>query len=94
MQNTLCVRIKNDPGRKNSGKEMDTMGIFDEMNDRSRQEETSRAPKHIKGIVCDVRNCAYHDSDSYCTAEKISVGPSYACSCTDTVCATFKQKQN
>jgi len=49
-------------------------------------------PKHIKGISCDVKNCAYHDGDSYCTADKISVGPQNAVSCTDTVCATFKPK--
>ncbi|MCQ2433037.1 MAG: DUF1540 domain-containing protein [Clostridia bacterium] len=48
--------------------------------------------KHIRGISCDVRNCVYHDGDNYCTAEKIAVGPSYATSCTDTVCATFKQR--
>ena len=88
------MRVSARNGPKTNRKDDDFMGIFDEMNDRSRQEETSRAPKHIKGIVCDVRNCAYHDGDSYCTAEKIAVGPSYACSCTDTVCATFKQKQN
>ena len=44
------------------------------------------------GVVCDVSNCVYHDGTSTCTAEKINVGPSYATSCTDTVCATFKQK--
>ncbi len=50
--------------------------------------------KHIKGISCDVRNCVHHDGDCYCAAEKIAIGPSYATSCSDTVCATFKQKQN
>ena len=45
-----------------------------------------------KGISCDVKNCQYHEGDCYCTAEKIAVGPSYATSCTDTVCATFKQR--
>ena len=49
-------------------------------------------PKHIKGISCSVKNCAYHDGDSYCTAKQISVGPVSATSCADTVCATFKQK--
>ena len=52
----------------------------------------SQTPKHIKGITCDVRNCVHHDGDNYCTAAKISIGPSYATSCTDTVCASFKQK--
>lgn len=49
--------------------------------------------KSNKGINCDVTNCVYHDGECTCKAEKINVGPSYATSCTDTVCATFKQKQ-
>jgi|GEM_PF-379298 len=53
---------------------------------------SGRAPKHIKGITCDVKNCSYHDGDNYCTANQVAVGPSFATSCTDTVCATFKQK--
>ena len=48
--------------------------------------------KENHGVRCDVINCVYHDGDDHCVAEKISVGPSYATSCTDTVCATFKQK--
>ena len=43
-------------------------------------------------ILCRVRNCVYHDGDHRCTAEKISVGPTYASDCTETVCATFKPK--
>lgn len=45
-----------------------------------------------KGISCDVRNCVYHEGECSCTAEKVAVGPSFATSCTDTVCATFRQK--
>lgn len=52
----------------------------------------SDVPDHIKGISCNVKNCIYHDGDAYCTAPKISVGPSFASACTDTVCATFKAK--
>ena len=48
--------------------------------------------KHINGIVCEVKNCMYHDCETYCTAEKIAVGPSYASTSSDTICATFKQK--
>ena len=48
--------------------------------------------KHNKGVSCDVKNCAYHDGECYCCADTISVGPSFATSCTDTVCATFKSK--
>ncbi|MBR2951657.1 MAG: DUF1540 domain-containing protein [Clostridia bacterium] len=46
--------------------------------------------KKNKGIVCDVRKCVYHDKDNYCTASQIAVGPSYAESSSETVCATFK----
>lgn len=46
------------------------------------------------GINCDVKNCRYHEGDCYCTADKIVVGPSFATSSTDTVCATFKPKKD
>ena len=65
------------------------MGFFNGTDDAN---EKAGKPQHIKGIACDVKNCVYHDGDHYCTADKIAVGPSYATSCTDTVCATFKQK--
>ena len=47
-----------------------------------------------EGISCDVKNCQYHQGDCCCTAEQIAVGPSFATSGTDTVCATFKPKKN
>ncbi len=46
--------------------------------------------KHIKGIVCDVCNCVHHGDGNCCTATQITVGPSYAESSSETVCATFK----
>lgn len=46
------------------------------------------------GISCDVKNCVYHKEDCICTAEQINVGPSFATSSTDTVCATFKPKHD
>lgn len=49
--------------------------------------------KAIKGITCDVRNCVYHDSENCCMAGHIAVGPSYALSSSETVCATFKPKE-
>ena len=64
------------------------MGIFD--NDCKGSKCAKK--NHNKGVVCDVHNCAYHDGNNYCTADKIAIGPSFATSCTDTVCATFKQK--
>ncbi|MBE6545891.1 MAG: DUF1540 domain-containing protein [Ruminococcaceae bacterium] len=48
---------------------------------------------HIKGICCDVKNCVYHDCETYCTAEQIAVGPSSATSSADTACATFKERK-
>ncbi len=49
--------------------------------------------KPIKGVVCDVHNCAYNDGNCSCTASQISVGPQSAEDCKDTVCATFKGKE-
>ena len=46
--------------------------------------------KHIKGINCSVRSCAYHDGESYCTAEHINVAPANAKTSGETSCATFK----
>lgn len=48
--------------------------------------------KPIKGIVCDVKNCTYHNGVSECCAGCISVGPSNADSSSETVCATFKPR--
>lgn len=49
---------------------------------------------HIKGVCCDVKNCVHHDGECSCTAKEITVGPSYASSSSDTVCATFKPNEN
>ena len=54
--------------------------------------EHENVPEHIQGITCSVRNCVHNDGECYCTAERISVGPCTACSCGDTVCATFEHK--
>lgn len=48
--------------------------------------------RHNNGIKCDVKNCYYHDCDTYCTAEQISVGPHDAASSTETTCVTFRPK--
>ena len=49
--------------------------------------------KLIKGIVCDVRDCAYHDGKSDCYAGTICVGPCEAGCSANTSCATFKPKE-
>lgn len=44
----------------------------------------------ISGISCDVKNCQYHQEGHKCTAREIKVGPGYAATSSDTICATFK----
>ena len=61
------------------------------MNEENRKE---CGCKHIKGIHCDVQNCYYHDADTYCTAEQIAVGPNCAGCSGETLCVTFKPKEN
>ena len=46
--------------------------------------------KHIKGIECSVKNCAYHNGDCYCTADHINVAPANAKTSGETACATFR----
>ena len=62
--------------------------------EETRKYETDCGCKHIKGIKCNVCNCYYHDQETCCTAHEISVGPSNAVSSGDTLCATFKPKEN
>ena len=50
--------------------------------------------KPNKGIKCDVKNCMYHSGDTYCVADQIAVGPHHAETSADTICVTFKQKEN
>ena len=63
-------------------------GFFDE----EITENLNNPPKHIKGLICSVKNCQYHDTQGYCTASEVHVGPGYADSCTDTACATFAKR--
>jgi len=48
--------------------------------------------KKIKGVVCDVKNCVYHEGQNNCYAGCISVGPREADCSANTNCATFKPK--
>ncbi|PKM63139.1 MAG: hypothetical protein CVU97_01935 [Firmicutes bacterium HGW-Firmicutes-21] len=50
-------------------------------------------PKPIRGISCSVTNCFYHDGQTHCVAGKIAVGPSTATASRDTICATFKLRE-
>ena len=62
------------------------------MNEYSNKSCGSGCGKHIKGINCAVKNCVYHDGESYCTAEHINVAPANATSSSETACATFKSE--
>ena len=57
------------------------------------KECTCDMTKHIKGIKCDVKNCAYHADQNGCYAGTISVGPREADCSAHTNCATFKPRQ-
>lgn len=54
----------------------------------------NNAEHALGGIRCDVSNCQYNTQGHLCTAKEIKVGPQYANSSTDTVCATFKPGQS
>ena len=48
--------------------------------------------KRIKGVNCDVKNCAFHSGLNECNAGCIYVGPREADCSANTNCATFKPK--
>ncbi len=54
---------------------------------------SAKTPKHQSAVSCEAKNCAYHDGDHYCTADRIKIGPSYARAKTDTVCITFTPRE-
>ncbi|MBE6904051.1 MAG: DUF1540 domain-containing protein [Ruminococcaceae bacterium] len=47
--------------------------------------------KGHKNIKCNVCNCVYHCDDNHCGADSINVGPSFADTAAQTVCASFKK---
>lgn len=55
--------------------------------------DKKESQKPIKGISCAVKNCQYHNGDCRCTAGSVAVGPSNACCSAETVCATFRKKE-
>ena len=50
--------------------------------------------KELKGVVCDASMCVHHGWGNTCHAKEISVGPHSACCTSETVCATFKPKND
>ena len=59
--------------------------------DNNRPSEGQGHDQGQSRIRCGVTNCVYNDSQKYCTARQIKVGPQFASSSADTVCVTFKQ---
>ena len=63
------------------------------MNNKMQKNECCHdSAKHIKGVMCDVKNCAYHNGANECYAGCICVGPHEANCSANTSCATFKPK--
>ncbi len=50
--------------------------------------------KIIKGIVCGVKGCAYHNGEDHCCAESVCIGPRDAKCSASTACATFKPEES
>ncbi len=44
-------------------------------------------------IRCDVENCIHNNHKCGCTAQEIKVGPTFATTCSDTVCQTFEEQK-
>lgn len=58
----------------------------------AKKETREHSVEHIRGIRCDVSSCAYHDGVNFCTADQVKIGPSYAVSSTETICATYRPR--
>ena len=56
--------------------------------------ENEKQGKHLKGVSCDVCQCVHHGANNTCCAKEIAVGPHSASSSYETVCATFKAKDD
>lgn len=66
---------------------------YDYKEDHGYSHKDTKGKDVNKCIGCDVLNCYYHDTSNYCTADHINVGPISAQSSADTICATFKPKE-
>ena len=64
------------------------------MQEKNRMNECDcKQESKIRGVVCDVKNCAFHDGVNDCFAGTISVGPRDADCSANTACATFKPRE-
>ena len=66
--------------------------IFIEKKKYEAQQRELEKNASTRPIVCGVMNCRWHDGISRCKAPSVQVGPGYASSSVDTVCATFEPK--
>ena len=64
------------------------------MEEKKYETDCETCKKPIKGVMCDVKNCAYHAGQNSCYAGCISVGPREASCSANTNCATFKPREN
>lgn len=46
----------------------------------------------LNGVRCEVSNCTFNEHKA-CSAKEIKVGPQFAASSSDTICATFKPEK-
>lgn len=58
----------------------------------SKKEFSDSARDCIRALRCDVTSCSYHDGTGFCTAREVKIGPSYAVSSTETICATYRPR--
>ncbi len=56
--------------------------------------ENENKSKHLKGVSCDACQCVHHGKENTCHAKEIAVGPHNASCSYETVCATFKAKED
>ena len=65
-----------------------------EMQDNQRKNECEcNRENKVNGVVCDVKNCAFHNGVNDCYAGSICVGPREADCSANTSCATFKPRE-
>ncbi|HIS76952.1 MAG TPA: DUF1540 domain-containing protein [Candidatus Merdivicinus excrementipullorum] len=44
----------------------------------------------ISCVECDVTNCIHNNHQNHCTAQSIKIGTQSACTCSETVCQSFR----
>ena len=44
----------------------------------------------ISCVECDVTNCIHNNHQNQCTAQSMKIGTQSACTCSETVCQSFR----